>query len=83
MPQMEEKNFHNGKIISIYLFVYFIDFPYFAGSGVAVRTSRREQAEGETSLRQNLFLKTPFTAGFFYCQLLSMRCLHRKSVEAL
>ena len=61
MPQMEEKNFHNGKIISIYLFVYFTYFPYFAGSGVAVRTSRREQAEGETSLRQNLFLQK-----FFY-----------------
>lgn len=46
--------------ISIYLFVYFTYFPYFAGSGVAARTPRREQAEGETSLRQNLFLKTLF-----------------------
>ena len=33
---------------------------YFAGSGVAARTPRREQAEGETSLRQNLFLQKIF-----------------------
>lgn len=46
--------------ISIYLFVYFTYFPYFAGSGVAARTPRREQAEGETSLRQNLLLQKPF-----------------------
>lgn len=58
-PQMEEKISTMEKI-SIYLFVYFTYFPYFAGSGVAARTPRREQAEGETSLRQNLFLKTLF-----------------------
>lgn len=52
--------------ISIYLFVYFTYFPYFAGSGVAARTPRREQAEGETSLRQNLFLKNSFLFHLFY-----------------
>ena len=57
--QMEEKISTLEKI-PIYLFVYFIDFPYFADSGVAARTPRREQAEGETSLRQNLLLQKPF-----------------------
>lgn len=52
--------------ISIYLFVYFTYFPYFAGSGVAARTPRREQAEGETSLRQNLFLKNSLLFHLFY-----------------
>ena len=56
MPQMEEKISTMEKL-SIYLFVY---FTYFADSGVAARTPRREQAEGETSLRQNLFLKKLF-----------------------
>ena len=42
------------KYLPIYLFAYFTYFPFFAGSGVAARTPRREQAEGETSLRQKL-----------------------------
>ena len=63
---MEEKISPLEELISIYLFVYFTYFPYFAGSGVAARTPRREQAEGETSLRQNLFLKNSFLFHLFY-----------------
>lgn len=60
---MEEKISPLEELISIYLFVY---FPYFAGSGVAARTPRREQVEGETSLRQNLFLKNSLLFHLFY-----------------
>ena len=57
--------------ISIYLFVYFTYFPYFAGSGVAARTPRREQAEGETSLRQKLlFWKLFLTLVFAMANLM-------------
>lgn len=42
--QMEEKVSTLEKLYLFYLFVYFL---YFADSGVAARTPRREQADGD------------------------------------
>lgn len=63
---MENLSCHSGKILTYLSICLFYLFSLFAGSGVAARTPRREQAEGETSLRQNLFLKNSFLFHLFY-----------------
>ena len=51
---MENLSCHSGKILTYLSICLFYLFSLFAGSGVAARTPRREQAEGETSLRPKL-----------------------------